>query len=453
MLTLQEIAEAVHATNDWQTYGEVQVTGVEFDTRRIQPGSLFVPLQGTRDGHDFIGQAFAAGAVLTLTSRPLAGDYPHLLVPDTLLAFQQLSTYYLQKVNPKVVAITGSNGKTTTKDMTASVLGTRYRTYHTQGNYNNHIGVPYTILHMAADTEMLVLEMGMDHKGEISVLSHIAQPDVAAITMIGESHIEHLGSRAGIAEAKMEITDGLKSDGLLVVPGNEPLLTPLVAACSQQVITFGGSQDVYRSRVLSEDKEQTAFAVPELSPKTYVIPVLGSYNVNNALIALIIGQHFDVTEAGIYQGLAAFKLTKNRTEWLTAANGAAILSDVYNANPTAMRLVLDTFSDLETSGRKLAVLGDMLDLGELAQPLHESIADHLMPDKIDKVYLFGTHMAYLAERLNGTFPPGAVAYFPETGKEQLIAALRQDLQPTDTVFLKASNGMGLNAVVAALIQD
>jgi UDP-N-acetylmuramoyl-tripeptide--D-alanyl-D-alanine ligase len=184
-----------------------------------------------------------------------------LPVTDTTQAFQQLAVYYQQKVAPKLAAITGSNGKTTTKDMTESVLAQKFRTYKTQGNYNNDLGMPYTILHMPIDTEMLILEMGMDHAGEISFLSKLAKPDAAAITLIGEAHIEHLGSRAGIAAAKMEIVDGLKEDGLLIIPGDEPLLQPLFADLTQQLATFGLSEGTIRGEILNETKEETTNTV------------------------------------------------------------------------------------------------------------------------------------------------------------------------------------------------
>ena len=237
-LTVQEIAQAVGSVMNDLT----EITGVEFDSRKIEKGGLFVPLKGARDGHEFIQQAMDNGAVATFWSLE-ASKAPSgirvILVDDPLKAMQDLAKYYLAKVGAEVVAITGSNGKTTTKDLTASVLAQKYKTYKTQGNYNNNIGLPYTILHMPMDTEKIVLEMGMDHAREITELSLIARPKVAAITMIGEAHIENLGSRAGIAQAKMEIVDGLREDGLLIIPEEEPLLKPLTESLTQKIETFG----------------------------------------------------------------------------------------------------------------------------------------------------------------------------------------------------------------------
>jgi UDP-N-acetylmuramoyl-tripeptide--D-alanyl-D-alanine ligase len=441
-LTVKELADALQISVVGNS--EAVVTSVEFDSRLIQEGSLFVPLAGARDGHEFIGQAIAKGAVATLWSNDLSEaptDIAVLPVTDTTQAFQQLAVYYQQKVAPKLAAITGSNGKTTTKDMTESVLAQKFRTYKTQGNYNNDLGMPYTILHMPIDTEMLILEMGMDHAGEISFLSKLAKPDAAAITLIGEAHIEHLGSRAGIAAAKMEIVDGLKEDGLLIIPGDEPLLQPLFADLTQQLATFGLSEGTIRGEILNETKEETTFMI---DGNEYRIPVLGGYNVKNALIAYGFGRYFGLTTEQIATGLAEFKLTKNRTEWLKASNGADILSDVYNANPTAMGLVLDSFGQLDLPGRRLAVLADMLELGPDSKAMHRQMADHLS-NNYDIVYLYGEEMSALHDAVSSK-----VYYFEPNQKEALIAQIKADLLPTDSIVLKGSNGMGLAEVVAKL---
>ncbi|KFN93023.1 UDP-N-acetylmuramoylalanyl-D-glutamyl-2,6-diaminopimelate--D-alanyl-D-alanine ligase [Tetragenococcus muriaticus PMC-11-5] len=214
-LTVKEIAEVLKISED----SNQRITNIEFDSRKVTNNGLFVPLQGTRDGHQFVEQAKENGAIATLWSEDTSSAPEDLFVfevEDTKKAFQKLASYYREKIAPKVVAITGSNGKTTTKDMTEAVLAQRYETYKTQGNYNNDLGLPYTILHMPETTEILVLEMGMDHAGDLTLLSQMSKPDAAAITLIGEAHIESLGSRAGIAKGKMEITAGLKKRGDLI---------------------------------------------------------------------------------------------------------------------------------------------------------------------------------------------------------------------------------------------
>ena len=432
---------------------EVTVTGVEFDSRKIKPGDLFVPLKGEHDGHTFIDQAIENGAVATfwgLASETAPTAIAAIAVADTLQALQALASYYLLEENPGVVAITGSNGKTTTKDMTAAVLAQRYKTHKTQGNYNNDIGLPYTILHMPEGTEKLILEMGMDHAGEIEILSELAQPDVAAITLIGEAHIENLGSREGIADAKMEITHGLVDDGLLVIPANEPLLAERSRNLSQTVETFGLGEGDLAARIVSETKTATTF---EVAGQEYTIPVPGKYNVTNALIALAVGRWFELTTDELVAGLKTVELTKNRTEWLKAKNGAEILSDVYNANPTAMGLVLDTFAKLPTDGRRFAVLADMLELGPDSGTLHAQMADHLNANDFAGVYLYGSEMEHLALALANRYPELNVQHYKKDEKPQMIAAIKAELRPEDSIVLKGSNGMKLDEVITALQID
>lgn len=457
-LLIKEIAKAVGAKNEWQQWADIRVAGVEFDTRKVTAGSLFVPLQGgTRDGHEFIDTAIDQGAVVAFWSESvseLPADFPVLVVPDTLVALQQLAQFYLEKQGPKVIGITGSNGKTTTKDMVASVLTQQFVTYKTQGNYNNHIGLPYTILQMPAETEMLVLEMGMDHFGEIEFLSRLARPDVAAITMIGESHIEFLGSRKGIAQAKMEIVTGLKADGLLVVPGDEPLLSPFLEAVPMEIVTFGQPEtSMISSQLLSETKTTTTFKVPALGEVDVTIPVLGHYNMNNALIALAIGHYFGMSLEKMARGLEMMNLTASRTEWLRAWNGAEILSDVYNANPTAMGLVLDTFSQLDTKGNRLAVLADMGDLGNHSTRLHREMAEHIDSEKIAQLFLYGEQMRVLYQELLPVFGPERVSHYAVTEKAELLARVKHDLKPTDMIVLKGSNSMNLLELVENLLEN
>ncbi|SKA15153.1 UDP-N-acetylmuramoyl-tripeptide--D-alanyl-D-alanine ligase [Pilibacter termitis] len=451
-LTLKETAKAVNALNDVSKYENIEITGAEFDSRKVKKGDLFIPLKGARDGHEFLEKARENGAVLSLWSKdvPTPDDFPVLIVEDVLSAFQVLAQYYLQKKKPTVIAITGSNGKTTTKDMTAFVLATTFKTYKTQGNYNNEIGMPYTILSMPEDTEKLVLEMGMDHAGDLHLLSTLATPDIAAITLIGESHLEFFGTREAIAKGKMEIADGLKENGLLIVPSDEPLLKSFLENISQEIATFGwdNSADEYVT-VLAEKREETIFQF-SFSEKIMEIAVPGKYNARNALVASMIARRLGVSMEDIAQALAAVELTRNRTEWVESSVGAKMLSDVYNANPTAMGLVLDSFSQMETTGKRRVVLGDMLELGEASKVLHESMSEHLDSYNIEKVYLFGKEMKVLFDKIVENFPKGAVVHFDKEDKQALIELLKNDLQKEDLLLLKASNGMGLFEVVEAL---
>ncbi|AGY80963.1 MULTISPECIES: UDP-N-acetylmuramoyl-tripeptide--D-alanyl-D-alanine ligase [Carnobacterium] len=457
-LTIKEIAVAVGALNDTSKWSDEKITSVEFDTRKLVKGSLFVPLLGNNDGHEFILKAIENGAVVSLWSKSLAklpieveDVFPVIQVKDTLQALQDLAKFYLAKIHPKVVGITGSNGKTTTKDMTDAVLSSQYRVHKTQGNFNNHIGLPITILEMPEDTEVIILEMGMNHAGEIKVLSELAEPDVAVITMIGESHIEFFGSRAGIADAKMEISLGLKENGVLIYPGEEILLQERVGnLADKQLKTFGTAEtnDLYPLNINAQ-MNQTSFVTNDDPDLTIVLPVLGTYNVNNALAALSVGKVLGVPVEQSAPKLAQFQLTKNRTEWLDGVNGSSILNDAYNANPTAMKAVLDNFSTFETNGKRLAVLGEMLELGEQSSELHLSVKDSLNPSQIDKVILYGDQMSVLYEALKEKFDKENLFYFTG-GKEPLIQFVKEQLEPGDYILLKSSLGTDLLSVVRAL---
>lgn len=445
-LTIKEIAQVLSVSG---IVDEREISSVEFDSRKIEKDGLFVPLPGTRDGHDFVHAAKENGAIVTFWQKDrvdVPSDIVVLPVADVTKAFQTLAQYYKQKIAPKTVAITGSNGKTTTKDMTASVLAQKYRTYKTQGNYNNDLGVPYTMLHMPSDTEVLILEMGMDHAGEIHFLSQLGQPDVAAITLIGEAHLENLGSRKNIAKAKMEIVDGLAKDGALFVPADEPLLIDLIAPISQEVQTFGLAQGDLQATITNETSESTSFVVDE---ETFVIPVLGGYNVKNALIAYGVGRYLGLSSEQIKNGLAQVELTKNRTQWLQAKNGAKLLSDVYNANPTAMCLVLESFGRLTLPGRRIAVLADMLELGPDSLAMHASMAEAIV-GRYDFVYLYGEQMQALANRLTELNVPHA--YFIPAQRQAFLEQVQQEIKPTDSVILKGSNGMQLSELVGLLTE-
>ncbi|MCC4313571.1 UDP-N-acetylmuramoyl-tripeptide--D-alanyl-D-alanine ligase [Carnobacterium maltaromaticum] len=454
VLSLKEIALAVGATNDLSDWTTIEVDKVEFDSRKLEKGSLFVPLKGDNDGHDYIQSAIEKGASAAFWSEAIEKapvGFPVLVVEDTLKALQDLAKYYLKVVNPKVVGITGSNGKTTTKDMTEAVIRSKFKVHKTQGNFNNHIGLPMTILEMPSSTEVIILEMGMNHAGEIKVLSELAEPDVAVITMIGESHIEYLGSRKGIAAAKMEIVAGLKKNGTLIYPGEEELLSPLVQELEpKQRITFGtGKTNNMYPVTIEPGMYQTKFTTNVAPEIECSIPVLGTYNVTNAMAALMVGFTLGISVEVASPELAKFNLTKNRTEWLAGINDSMILNDAYNANPTAMKAVLDNFSELMNEGRKIAVLGDMLELGETSRELHASVVGHIQSTKIDEVFLFGHEMAVLYEALKETYPVEQLHYF-EDDKLTLITSLKKSIKRDDFVLVKSSLGTDLLAVVVEL---
>lgn len=453
-ITLHEVAKVVGAKNTISEFDDVPLQKIEFDSRKIGVGDLFLPLKGMRDGHDFIETAFDNGAVATFSEREIAG-HPYILVDDCLVAFQQLAQYYLAKQRVDVIAVTGSNGKTTTKDMIAAILSTEYKTYKTQGNYNNEIGLPYTVMHMPDDTEKIVLEMGQDHMGDIHLLSDLAKPHIAVVTLIGEAHLEFFGSREKIAEGKLQIVDGMDSDGILIVP-SDPIIDDFLPE-NQMVIRFGDGAEIF-VKDLQENKESLTFTTNVID-RPITLPVPGKYNATNAMVAAYVGKLLAISDDDIIEALETIELTRNRTEWKKAANGADILSDVYNANPTAMKLILETFSRIPANngGRKIAVLADMKELGEQSVSLHTQMIMSLAPDVIDTVIFYGEDIAELAQLSSQMFPIGKVYYFKKTAQEdqleELIKYVKEILKPEDQILLKGSNSMQLSKVVEELEKD
>lgn len=450
-LTLDEVAGVLAARNDISQFEDVTLAKPEFDSRLIGPRDLFVPLKGARDGHDFIETAFENGAVATLSEKEVEG-HPYLLVDDVLAAFQKLAQYVLEKSQVDVLAVTGSNGKTTTKDMLAQLLSTTYKTYKTQGNYNNEIGLPYTVLHMPEGTEKLVLEMGQDHLGDIHLLSEIAHPKAAIVTLIGEAHLEFFKDRKEIAKGKLQIADGMPAGGLLLVPA-DPIVGDFLPS-QQELVRFGEGADISITK-LEERKDSLTFEANFLSD-AIDLPVTGKYNATNAMIAAYVALQEGVSEEAIRASFKGLELTKNRTEWKKAGNGADILSDVYNANPTAMRLILETFSTIpaNSNGRKLAVLADMKELGEQSIDLHNQMILSLSPDVLDTVIFYGQDIAGLAQLASQMFPLGHVYYFKKTAEEDqfedLVKQVKESLKEQDQILIKGSNSMNLAKLVEEL---
>lgn len=457
-MKIREIANALQVQNDVSQWEDITVSSVSFDSRHLAPGALFIPLKGNNDGHRFVPSAFDNGAAATLWAadhQPVPTDHPVLVVDDPLAALQKLSQYYVHKINPIVVAITGSNGKTTTKDLTASILATQYNVIKTHANFNNEIGVPVTLLNMNANTEVVVVEMGMDRFQQLDQLSKLANPDVAVITMIGEAHIEFFGTRDRIADAKMEITHGLKEDGILIYNGDEPLLRERTKNLRQGTATFGREMgnDLYATAV-DVDTSKLTFTTNAWPDTEFTVPLTGEYNVSNALAALSVADHLHITPANMQKGLAHPDLTANRAEWLTGAAGEKILSDVYNSNPTAAKDVLETLQQVPVSegGRRIAVLGDMLELGKASAALHASLAEVIDPAKLAEVYLVGSEMAALRDQLTTDgYPVSAIHYYGADQLQPLVTDLHHDLHDHDVIMLKGSHGIHLEKVLAQLL--
>lgn len=447
-----------------EEWANIPVGGVSKDTRTIQEGNLYIPLIGESfDGHQFVDDAASKGAAASLwqkdhEQRP--ADLPLILVDDTLEALQKLAKAYKSELAVRIVGITGSNGKTTTKDMTASVLATTFKVHKTIGNYNNHIGLPLTLLQLDENTEIAVLEMGMSGRGEIRLLSELAEPEIVLITNIGEAHLLQLGSREEIARAKTEIMTGLQQDGTLVYNGDEPLIEKVLPelkpnegmkASRYHRVRFGANQDndLYPSETRM-DAAGTHFTIPRFQDVAFYIPLLGFHNVINALAAVAVGVHFGIPAVRIAEGLRTSTMTSMRIEKLQAPSGLTILNDAYNASPTSMKAALKLLQELTGYNRKIVVLGDMLELGEQEAEFHRAIGRELDPKQIDRVYVFGRLAQYIAEEASVHYPSGRVFAFDD--KSRLAQAVAAVASPDDVVLVKGSRGMKLEQVVSLLQQ-
>ena len=408
--TLQQIQNMIEIKNNISSFQDVTIQGVTIDSRKIQPGNLFIPFKGEHsDGHTYVEAALKSGAAAALWQKDVPNppaNLPILIVEDTLEAIQELARSYRNELDVKVVGITGSNGKTTVKDMTANLLSLQYRVKKTEGNYNNHLGMPLTILALDEDTEIAVLEMGMSGKGEIEFLTKLARPNVAIITNIGEAHLQDLGSREAIAEAKLEIVQGLQDDGLLIYMGDETILKDGLASANRNINTqtFGRSHqnDLYPVEIETKQNGST-FKVNRVDFEFH-LPVLGAHNVLNALSAMLTAHYFNIPYEKMNDGFVHLKLTQMRMELVEGAKGERIINDAYNASPTSMRAAIDLISNLPDYERKIVVLGDMLELGEKEKEFHYEMGKSLDPQKINYVFTLWTFSGTDCTRGNGSLP-------------------------------------------------
>lgn len=440
--TLQEAAAALGLP---KMQAQATLADICTDTRKIQPGCLFVCLRGERfDGHAFAPQAAQLGAAALLVDHPVEVDLPQLVVKDTGKALLQLAGWYRRRFQLPVVGLTGSVGKTTTKEFIALVLGTKYQTLKTQGNLNNEIGVPQMLFRLEDSHTAAVIEMGMNHFGEISRLSRAVAPTVGLITNIGVSHIENLGSREGILQAKLEILEGMAPDApLLLNIGNDMLRT--VKTGDRPRITFGiedKSAD-FTATDIAEQGNTTTFTVHHSTfTQPVTIPTVGIHHVYNALAAMAVGYVTGVDPAAAAAALENYVPAGMRQN-LVQVGGVQVIEDCYNASPDSMRAALRTLGRLPAKHR-YAVLGDMLELGEYAKEAHIRVGKMAAENGLDGVLAYGSDAAYIVEAAKAAGLENARLF---DTKEALAHALAQQVQPGDGVLFKGSRGMHLEDVM------
>ena len=432
----------------------VVVRGVSIDTRTLVPGNLYVPIIGRRfNGHDFARQAIERGASAVLWRRGEPNppeDVPVLFVEDTLAALQRLAAAYRRRLGVRVVGVTGSNGKTSVKDMLAAVLGVKYKTQATPGNLNNDLGVPLTLLALEEDTAFAVVEMGMSGLGEIRRLSSLAAPDIAVITSVSEVHLGDLHTRERILAAKLEIVEALRADGLLIHHGDHAPLREALAGmrlpCRRIAFGLGPLNDLRAERIVVS-RAGTAF---EAGGASYFLPVSGKHQAVNALAAIAAARHVGLTEDEIRAGLSRVRLTGLRTEWVETGS-LTVLNDAYKSNPTSVRAALELIYELGPYPQKVAVLGDMVELGEESAALHREIGEELRPDQLDYVLTIGPEARTIAEAARTRFAPDRVIHCAD--QEELLVALRRIVRPQALVLVKGSRYLGLERLVDRLKEE
>ena len=428
------------------------VTGVSINTRTLQPGDIFIPFRGEHmNGHHFVQDAFDKGAVASFwlqdEPNPPKG-VPLLFVESGEKALQEMAAAYRAELKTVFIGITGSNGKTSTKDLVAGMLSPYFRVKKTEGNFNNELGMPLTILSLEEDTEFAVLEMGMSSFGEIEFLSNLAKPTYTVITNIGEAHMQDLGSREGIAKAKFEIISGLKENGKLFYDGDEPLLRPFVESVSS-IMTKSFGMDEQNDLSIAEvtfTEQGSSFRVSGEFNEEMSIPILGEHQVKNTLAALLIGKEVGLSVEQIREALKHIVLTDMRMQVVEASNGAIFINDAYNAAPTSMRAAISFVEKSTIKPEKWLVLGDMLELGENEKQYHEEISKSISNTVFSGVCLFGPRMKWLYSQLKGSFNEYHIIWV-ENDYEQLISFLEKHINEQSIVLVKGSRGMKLERVI------
>ena len=462
-MSIQAIAKAcngvIHGDND----STREVMGVELDSRKLMEGYLFIATRGERvDGHSFISQAFEKGCLGVVCEKlpeNIAG--PCILVEDSFKALQDIAAYYRQQVSVKVVGITGSVGKTSTKEVIAGVLSEKYEVLKTEGNFNNEIGLPLTVLKIREEHEVAVLEMGINHFGEMHRLSRIAKPDVCVITNIGQCHLEFLIDRDGVLRAKSEIFDFMNPDGVVCLNGNDDKLITVEEVYGKKPVFFGTGEkcDIIAktvenlglegSKALVEEKVEVkgrlnnkASDCAERSAASYEIRINipGEHMVLNALAAIAVGRTLGLSTKQLTDGIAKTASVGGRSN-IIRDDKLTVIDDCYNANPVSMKAAIELLEKANT--RKVALLGDMYELGENEKQLHFEVGSFLAGKKIDEAIFVGK----LAEEIYKAAVGSSIKCTWFATKKELIENIHQLIECNDTVLIKASHGMGFSELV------
>ncbi|MDD8048065.1 MAG: UDP-N-acetylmuramoyl-tripeptide--D-alanyl-D-alanine ligase [Thomasclavelia sp.] len=441
------VKDVLEATGGKLLSGDINDNIEEFtqDSRKVTKESMYIPLKGDRfDGHDFIDSAFKEGAKATITSKDIEyQDKIVIKVDDTHQALIDMASYIRNNNDFKVVGVTGSVGKTSTRDLVYSVIKQQYTCYKTEGNYNNNIGLPLTLLRYKGE-EVVVLEMGMNHLGELDVLSKIAKPDIAVITNVGTAHIGELGSRENILKAKLEITNGM-DHGTLIINGDNDLLST-VSLDNLEVLKVGTNSncDFHAVNIVSDTSGSHFDVGNDYLKENFYIPIMGEHFIINALLGIGVGVKLGIDSSLIVKGIKEFSLTKNRMDIIKLSHDITIIDGSYNASEDSMKSSIDVLAKYK--GRKIAVLADMLELGDFSKELHSNVGKYVAKKDIDILVCIGEEAKYIAK---SALKEMYDVYHFDTNKEAL-SFLLEEIEAKDTILVKGSNSMNLKEIVKSL---
>lgn len=460
-MTITQIAQACNGQiTGYSDHDSREAAGVVIDSRRVEPDCIFIATVGERvDGHDFINSAFDKGALAAVCEKlPPAPKGPCILVKDSFQALKAIALWYRTQLDIKVVGVTGSVGKTSTKEFISSVLSEKYQVLKTEGNFNNEVGLPLTILRIRKEHQVAVLEMGISHFGEMHRLSEIARPDICVITNIGQCHLENLGSREGILKAKSEIFDFMNGQGSVCINGDDDMLATLkeVKGCPPVRFGLASGNDFYADQLQSRGLFGSSCDIHYNGNTLHAdIPLPGEHMVMNTLAAASVGNLLGMSSGEIAAGISHVQPVGGRSHIIRQDNWT-IIDDCYNANPVSMQAALELLSLADT--RRIAILGDMGELGTNENVLHREVGTYACSGKTDLLICVGRLSRYMYEGAiealsKAKSKPAAAAglYYFET-REDLIKALPTLVRADDTILVKASHFMKFEQVVEALMQ-
>lgn len=435
--------------------GSVRLVHISINSQAMEGDDLFVPLVGAKvDAHRFIAQAFENGAAATLTAEhdEMEDDHPWIRVADTKKALQEIGAYYRRRFSLPLVGITGSVGKTTTREMVAAALSAGYRVYKTKKNLNSQVGVPITLSGITSEDEIGVLELGMSEPGELTVIAQIAAVDIAVITNVGVTHIEQLGSQDNIFREKMTIQDGLKDGGTLLLNGDDERLKTATAKAGCRTVYYGtGENCEYRAVDIKTEDGYPVFTAVHGDTRIPVrLGVMGRHNVQNAMAALAVADLTRIPMEEAAKKLGEFHGFKNRQQ-IYEKHGVTIIDDTYNASPASMEAGLEVLNSMTNATRRIAVLADMKELGPQAAEFHRQIGRYIAAHPLDVVFTYGELAAEIVDGIREGGQDCACYHFENGDRDGLMNKLSEILAPGDCVLLKGSNSMNLGEVAAHLI--